>query len=79
MADLVERIWNGPFDALLPDLSRLRIGETYQVTEEQAQSGHWLDPNAPADTPAPAPASPPPSPSLTFTSPSTPPAEGAES
>jgi hypothetical protein len=62
MSDLVERIWDGPFDAFLPNMSVLHRGDKHLITEEQALSGHWKT-EAPGMAPTPAftPSAPTPS------------------
>lgn len=48
-------IWIGPFDAMLPDRSRVRVGDIADVTDSMLQSAHWqpLEDSPPA-SPAPA-------------------------
>jgi hypothetical protein len=45
--------WNGPFDALLPTMTVLRVGEPHEVSDSELRSGHWKRVRAPKPETAP--------------------------
>jgi hypothetical protein len=40
--------WIGPFDAILPGNRWLRVGDTLNVSDAQAESAHWENLDSPA-------------------------------
>jgi hypothetical protein len=57
----VDAVWTGPFDAEIPGIGSVAIGQECEIDEAELSSGHWQPvqaPALPAATAPPAAASP---------------------